>query len=384
MFRAFSRMMFTVCLLFATAAHAQLFLPVGPLSLDSSNEWLQQAFDDKISDNVKLIGLGEFTHGGHEVFMLKAKVVQYLIEKKGVRDILFEYPNAALSLVNFYLKQTRLKSEDTLKWICIQQFGNSIMDNSLLDLLTWVKRYNLAHPDDMVSLKGVDISGASGSFANYFRNNFFQLLDTVTQNKLNNEWNTVSIDSISKELISWHNDHKDSVQQRLKIYYSDFLYNVKNAESDIAWRASKNQFLQSLYQRDSIIADNIQLLLEKKAIFWAHNGHVVAENYYVNAGNRVKKALNSSYYVIATDFSEKATIMLPSGKNKAFSPHKQDVAHQLARSIGADGNIVFYSQLSSKIRIASIGIEGIYQSFVSKNGFDALIILKTVTPALLK
>jgi len=370
-----------------SAQQSPLIYPLGPLALDSSNEWLQRAFDNRIGDSVRLIGLGEFTHGGHEVFRIKAKIAQFLIEKKGVRTIIFEYPNAALSLVNYYLQQSRIKGEDTLRWVCLRQFGNSIMDNALLDLLTWIKRYNLAHPDHMVRLKGADITGASGSFANYFRYNFFFLLDSATQKTLDRKWNAVSIDSITGELITWYNDHKDTVRARLGIYYEDFSYNVKSAEADIAWRASKRPFLQSLSQRDSVVADNIHALLWEKALFWAHNAHVAANSYFMNAGGRLKKELNSGYYIIATDFSEKATILIPSGLEKSYLPHKKGLTYQLSRSVNASEGIVFYDRLPNTIkrppRITCIGIEGMYQSFESENGFDALIVLGTVTPAVL-
>jgi erythromycin esterase-like protein len=370
------------------AQQSPVIYPLGSLALDSSNEWLQRAFDHKISDSVQLIGLGEFTHGGHEVFQMKAKIAQFLVEEKGVRNILFEYPNAALSVVNFYLQESKLKGEDTLRWICLRQFDNSIMDNALLDLLVWIKRYNLAHPDNMVGLKGTDILGASGSFANYFRHNLFFLLDSATQKALDYKWNIVGIDSITRELIAWHNDHKDTVRARLKIHYDDFLYNVKNAEADIAWRASKNNFIQSLNQRDSIVAENIMALQQKKAIFWAHNAHVAATSYFISAGSRLKKELGNGYYVIATDFSEKATIRVLSGPEKNFSPHKKGLTFQLRRSVNASEGIVFYNHLpgtiTRKLRISVIGIEGIYKTFESENGFDALIVLGTVTPAVLR
>lgn len=391
MFKSLFRILLVANLFLNAQTYAQessVVYPLGSFALDSSTEWLQRAFDNRISDSVQLIGLGEFTHGGHEVFQVKAKIVQFLVEKKGFRTIFFEYPNAALSIVNFYLQESRLRSEDTLRWICLRQFGNSIMDNSLLNLLAWVKRYNLAHPDNMVDLKGVDIIGASGSFANYFKYNLNLLLDSANQRTLDGKWNTVGIDSMTKEFIAWHNDHKDSARARLTIHYSDFLYNVKNAEADIVWRASKSPILESLNQRDSFVADNIKMLQQKKAIFWAHNAHVVSNSYFMSAGSRLKKELNNRYYIIATDFSEKAAILVPSGLQKNFLPHKKGLAYQLNRAVNASEGIVFYNHLPGRItgqpRISSIGQEGIYQSFGSKNGFDALIVLGTVTAAVLR
>src|SRR5690242_13046611 len=83
--------------------HAQqkneIIYPLGSFSLDSTTTWLENAFNNKIPDNIQVIGLGEVTHGGHEVPQVKAKIFQFLVEKKGHRTLLFEYPNAALSLL---------------------------------------------------------------------------------------------------------------------------------------------------------------------------------------------------------------------------------------------------------------------------------------------
>jgi erythromycin esterase-like protein len=376
-----------VILFFCTATQAQTIFPLGSFSLDSTAAWLENAFDNKIPDNIQVIGLGEVTHGGHEIPQVKAKTFQFLVEKKGFRTLLFEYPNAALSLLNLYLEDNKSTSDNILREIATYEFSNSLFDKALLDLLVWIKHYNLSHPNDLIALRGVDINGASGSFSNYFEHNFSSLLDTITRKRIDSEWNTTSIDTITTQLIEWQNNHKDSVQARLKSYYADFLYNVKNAEVDIANRIlAKTNFYKSLYIRDSMMAKNVEELRTGKAVFWAHNSHVSSAD-MVSAGNILKKDLGGQYYVIATDFSEKAAIFIMAGTGimeKTFLPDKKTLSSQLLQKIKISQGIVFYDDLPKKMTpvISSVSAFGDRQIFERGKPFDALIILKTISPTL--
>lgn len=367
----------------------ELISQVGSFSLDSSTAWLEDAFDNKIPDDIQVIGLGEVTHGGHETPQVKAKVFQFLVEKRGFRTLLFEYPNAALSLLNLCLQDNQLTNDSILTKIAVYGFSNSLFDKSLLDLLVWMKHYNLSHPNDPIALRGVDINGASGSFSNYFQHNFSSLPDSLTRKRIESEWNITSIDTITNQLIEWQNAHKDIVKARLKGYYADFLYNVKNAEVDIANRImAKRNFYKSLYIRDSMMASNVKELLTGKVVFWAHNSHVTSAD-MVSAGNILKKDLGDQYYVIATDFSEKAAIFIMAGTGimkKTLLPDKKALSSQLFKKIKISEGIVFYNDLPRLKRmkpvVSSINAFGDLQLLERGKPFDALIILKTISPTL--
>lgn len=389
----FTRLTFGAVLFLCLQVHAQrlnknIVYPLGSFSLDSTTEWLDVTFEDKIPGKVQLIGLGEVTHGGHEIPQVKAKMVQFLVEKKGVRTFLFEYPNATLSLLNYYLRENKLTSDDTLKRISVYAFSNALFDKALQDLLVWIKHYNLSHPTDMITFKGVDIKGASGSFSNYFRNNFFSLLDSTTKRKIDSEWNKTSIDTVTMELIRWYYGHKDFVQAKLESHYADFLYNVKNAEVDIVnEEMQRTNFYESLSHRDSMMAKNVEALCAGTTVFWAHNWHVASADRMGNAGAILKKDLGDRYYVIATDFSEKATVFTEKDTamiEKSFLPDKKALGYRLYQKFNIGEGIVFYNDLPKTPRLplllTSIDIFGNHQLFGHGQSFDALVILRTITP----
>jgi hypothetical protein len=60
---------------FAQNADRPLIFPLRSFSLDSDVTWLSKIFDNKITDGVQWVGLGEFTHGGEETGLFKSKMV---------------------------------------------------------------------------------------------------------------------------------------------------------------------------------------------------------------------------------------------------------------------------------------------------------------------
>lgn len=295
---------------------------LGTFSLDSNTQWLGNAFNTRIGDSVRLVGLGEVTHGGHEIAEFKTKTVQYLINDKGFRLFLFEYPNSALSVLNYYLTAKNHSSMDTTRALSVEAFQNSILDESIPDLFVWIKKFNLEHPEDPVILKGIDITGANGSFYNYFMNNFSSLLDSATENQIRITKNMQPVDSACIIIIQWIDLHKGILQSKLQGHYSEFLYNLKCAEFSI--KNSKN--------RDSVMAENIDYLLlqyNRKGIIWAHNMHITPASWtsadrnfvtkvlYPNAnfeysyfGRILHEKMNNRYYIILTDFSQTADIRI--------------------------------------------------------------------------
>jgi erythromycin esterase-like protein len=354
--------------------------PLGAFHLDSTTRWLEQAFDARIPDSVTLIGLGEVVHGGREVTRFKAKMVQYLIGKKGVRTFIFEYPNAALSLLDYYLGESQYKSEDTLKMMAGHALGNSLYDRSFLDLLCWIKRYNLAHADDRVALKGVDIIGAAGSFNNFFMLNFASLLDSGMREDIEKGG-----DSVTQKLIRWFYCHTGFLQSKVKQYYGELLYNVQSAECNLAYDAlQKRDFYGSSYYRDSMMARNIEAHRGTKAVYWAHNLHVTTADFALNAGNILKTDLGRHYYVIVTDFSGSArvlTVEKTGMKENTFRPDKRTLVYQLSRKEHTDQGIVFYGELGKRPAFfGSVGTYGNYEIIGKGKGFDALVDFNEITP----
>src|SRR4051812_11668560 len=77
---------------FAQGKKAPVVYPLGSMALNEDGAWLANIFDSKLSDNVEIVGLGEFSHGAHETYASNAKMIQYLVSKRGYRQLMFEFP----------------------------------------------------------------------------------------------------------------------------------------------------------------------------------------------------------------------------------------------------------------------------------------------------
>jgi len=390
----FKTIFFLSCLCCLYVVKAQVRPVVYPLflfSLDSGITGVSQIFDDKIPDNVNCVGLGEVLHGGKEITEVKSKLVQYFVQKRGYRTFLFEYPNAAISLLNYYLSNNELTSFDTLKIIASNAFKGSVMvqDSSFMNLISWLKSFNLTHPTDIVSIKGVDIYGASGTFSDYFMYNFSKLLDSSTKAGIDKNWNKIAVDSIAQIILSWVDVHRMLVKTRLKNFYSDFFYNEQNAQYAIrhAHLQTTNIYNASFY-RDSLMAENVEKLsLKQKSIFWAFNGHVSPFSNF-SAGKMLKANYKDKYYTILTDFSNTATSYIKKNASTTVLPEHfhskpSTVAYRLSKRYRIKSGILFYDEIKDRKKIGtlveSIDIRG-NTHILGKQSFDALVIVEDIKP----
>lgn len=305
--------------------------------------------------------------------------------------MLLEYPNASISLLNYYLSSNKFEGLDTLEIIANNSLSGSFLayDTSFINLLTWFKSFNLRNPHDMVSIKGVDIYGASGSFSDYFMYNFSELLDSSTKNNIDRNWNKIPTDSITQIILTWVDAHRDLIKKRLRGFYAAFYFNEQNAIFAIkhSYLKTASIYTASFY-RDSLIAKNVEKLsLNQKSLFWAFNGHVSPYSNY-SAGKILKDDYNKKYYAILTDFSNTATFSIKNGESskiltKKFFPSPSTLAHRLSKKYRIKNGILFYNDIKDKKKfspwVECIDIYGKYH-ILGEYSFDALIILENITP----
>ncbi|MBO9617721.1 MAG: erythromycin esterase family protein [Niabella sp.] len=314
-----------------------------------------------------------------------------MIGKRGFRQLLFEYPNASLAVLNYYLTEEKFKNIDTLNLLTAEARAGSVTDRSFFELMQWLKQFNLTHPKDMVQLKGFDISGAGRSFVNYFRSNFNTLLDSITKlNVARSMREMSSIDHAEQLIIEWFYKNQDTVQRRLKKYYPDLLYNVRNA----AWalqhtERQKVNFYGASAFRDSIMAVNInELASSTKTIVWTHNLHVTTADNVVSMGNYLKK-LRSDSYTIITDFTRSGKVYVATKSNelavKSVVPSKETASYKLADKYKLPAGVVFYNDLIpvKKIGVLFNSIDKFGNNIIlgKGHGFDAMILLDLLTAA---
>ncbi|MFF8811457.1 erythromycin esterase family protein [Streptomyces pactum] len=106
-----------------------------------------------------VVGFGEATHSSHEFFALKHRAFRYLVEHRGFRGFSLEAPWSTGLRLNDYLLRGR---GDPLR-IFREDFQDAYLfwrTWEYLDLIHWMRAYNVAHPHDPVQFSGNDIGYA--------------------------------------------------------------------------------------------------------------------------------------------------------------------------------------------------------------------------------
>ena len=108
------------------------------------------------AEGARVIGLGEITHGAHEPLAARNRWVRYLVEHGAITAVTLESGLAQARRVSDYVlgapgDPARIVREG-LSW----GFGAYAAN---LDLVTWLRRWNDAHPQHTVRIYGADVSG---------------------------------------------------------------------------------------------------------------------------------------------------------------------------------------------------------------------------------
>ncbi|QDY80767.1 erythromycin esterase family protein [Streptomyces qinzhouensis] len=106
-----------------------------------------------------IVGVGEATHSSREFFRTKNRVFRYLVERCGFTTFVLETPWSSGVRLNAYV----LRGEGDLRQIMAEEFQSSYLlwrTREYLDLLRWMRQYNLRRPDRPVQFAGNDCSYA--------------------------------------------------------------------------------------------------------------------------------------------------------------------------------------------------------------------------------
>jgi erythromycin esterase len=101
----------------------------------------------------KIVGLGEATHGTKQFFTMKHRLFQFLVSELGFRIFAIEYEFSDSIAINMYVLNGEGKAEEVVKNIKFWTWRTQ----ELLDLVKWMREWNIANPSDPVRFYGFDI-----------------------------------------------------------------------------------------------------------------------------------------------------------------------------------------------------------------------------------
>lgn len=357
-------------------------------SLKSAFGRLASKFDEQITGSVRFVGLGEFSHGANQTIQFKSKMIQYLVEQKGYRELILEYPNIVISPLAEYLVNDKSINIDSLAYLAKSTFGRTFLGNaSFYDLLVWIKKYNLSHLGDEINLRGIDIEGASGAFPEYFMTSIMSFMDALDASELRSAWKSIPNDSVVAVQTQWFRKNQELIKMRVEKGYFDKLnYDVKCAEYKLIHEAlQRTNIYRASAFRDSVMAANVVAMDSTKGIIWAHNLHITTSDDVVSMGNYLKNIAGKRYYAILIDFSQESTVWSISNTGelfkKTYASNAKTVANKMLKKYNVDQEIIFFEDIKNKHpKVNCIERTGNQYVFGKGHPFDCLVVLRKVTP----
>ncbi|SDT79255.1 erythromycin esterase [Streptomyces sp. TLI_053] len=104
--------------------------------------------------DARVVGLGEATHGSHELFAMKQRLFRYLVEEKGFTAFALETSWSSGLQIDEYVQGGPGDARQLVK----DALGGSPWDREeFADLIAWMRSHNRSHPENPVHFVGDDI-----------------------------------------------------------------------------------------------------------------------------------------------------------------------------------------------------------------------------------
>lgn len=279
-----------------------------------------------------LVGLGEATHGTHEFFTMKHRILEYLVEKLGFTTFAIEGSWSAGKLINDYVLNGTGTAADVLAHMEFWTWNTQ----EVLDLIEWMRAYNVDPSHTVkVHFAGFDCQDIE---APTFQNveSYIQQVDpansaTVQQMyaQLGPTENTQAdirmfIAAYAKLPLATRQQYATQAQQVYTLLTSHQTQDISrssaeafaNALQDARVIVQTTQYAafdstaaaQMINYRDAAMAENIGWLMGHgagKTVLWAHDGHIGSASTgpgYVTMGMHLRQQFGANYMTILTSF----------------------------------------------------------------------------------
>ncbi len=281
-----------------------------------------------IVGSASIVGLGEATHGSHELFTMKQRLLEFLVERMGFTMFAMEGSWSAGEQINTYVLTGQGDARDVLGQFHFWTWNTQ----EVLALVQWVRAYDADKSHGQkVRFAGFDC----------------QAIEPITFDHVTQYLLTVDPQSAARvtalyqglpQYLEFNAQVSPSTQQQYTAHAQQVYDLLKQHETQYEARSSSQTFAQALQearvvvqgvqflsnnpnpndpqsqtqagqQRDTFMAENIGWLHEHadgggKLVLWAHDGHILtsAQSDYTPMGMLLRERYRSQYLAIGTSF----------------------------------------------------------------------------------
>ncbi|MBQ4818852.1 erythromycin esterase family protein [Aquimarina sp. MMG016] len=242
-----------------------------------------------ILQNVRIVGMGETSHGTKEIFQMKHRMLEFLVKEMGFTLFGIEASHIGCQPINDYVLYGKGSSREALNeqgfWIWNVE--------SVIDMIEWMHHYNKTVPEvKKVKFIGIDTQTVGLDLA---YKNISDFIDKTDPHPLLE----VQVDSLFQD-IKTITDRSDLSDQRQQLYrvlsylhvnemrlvstsstkeYRKVLTDLRKIIQGLETYNRKLEKKAGFNIRDEYMAQTVLEVLEKegpdaKMMLWAHNTHI--------------------------------------------------------------------------------------------------------------
>lgn len=382
---------------------------------------------DELARRVRVLGLGEATHGSREFNDLRFSLTRYLVERHGYRVVTIEASVNIIDMLSSYIEGKADLTPQMLAWTNSGWIGT----RTRRELYEWVRKWNRRHPHDMVRIVGVDPQDVVT-----YRQTLRDFISRAYGEALIKRWTPVEedlaaadqqvqvfgdsgVETTTRQLLL---DIIASMKLDAPILKSRFgastfesAFDAAQALAEFADFNSGGRNAAINHSRDWYMAARVLRALESKgrsakAVYWAHNAHVAHPGSDRTTGGVLRNTLGCQYAALAVTFDEGAFVaQVPNNSNDDLAiftlpPAPDNSIESVVRKLGFEGAFAAWGCLSPTSKASTVAervpewfktprpmhwVGGLYkpdslptealQNFNLLQDFDGIIFLSRVT-----
>ncbi|MFC8894608.1 erythromycin esterase family protein [Streptomyces cinereoruber] len=250
-------------------------------------------------EGVRVVGLGESTHGTAEFFRLKHRLFEHLVTEHGFRTLAMEASASAGPAVDAYVREGAGDAAIALTGLGFWTWRT----REVLDLLEWTRSYNRGRPRaDRIGFAGIDPQWSGASVAHFGpeRAGALSVLAEARPGGLPERRAELLAAAealeagVTREAVQGASGEEDRRHARILARAADV---ATSEPGERLWRA-----------RDGHMADAVDEAVAASGgagvAVWAHNGHVGVRG--AALGARLRERYGPAYYALGLFFGEGA------------------------------------------------------------------------------
>ncbi|MFC8824897.1 erythromycin esterase family protein [Streptomyces sp. NPDC057137] len=273
----------------------------------------------EVLDGVRIVGLGESTHGTHEFFRLKHRLLEYLVTELGFTTLAMEASASAGPAVDAYVRSGVGDPAQVLTGLGFWTWRTE----EVLDMIEWMRAYNDGRPaNEQVRFAGIDPQRSGDSLAV-----LEAFLTSVAPDRLPALHSTLGI------LANAYPGSRPDPRQGLMHEAEKLLEYVRGYENipagavavrharilvraaDLVTRSGQHPDPERTVSaaRDRYMAEAVEEILDgdpaAKVVLWGHNSHIAKGRTADDAvppplGRHLRERYGDAYYALGLLFGE--------------------------------------------------------------------------------